>query len=250
MVRVPYFLFFVGLSTTPPPSLAATFQEIIDGRGELSAFVSVAERFTLCLVTSPPKETPFSGFLQPSEFATLRVSWAGDCSDLVAYHILPSPSLAPISLCKAASLRCEHLLAQFAVCEPWRCPNVMFASAYGSTGRQGCLEIYSGFGPASNVAVADLPFDNGYVHIITRQTTSKTVVAAQLLTLMQAVIKTNLTDLVDATGNLTVFAPTDDAFREAGIEVNSFPTDTLGCHALAGTVGYSTVLGGGQGYRT
>jgi uncharacterized surface protein with fasciclin (FAS1) repeats len=86
------------------------------------------------------------------------------------------------------------------------------------------------------------------------QAPSKTVAAAQLSTLLQAAQKANITDLVDTTANLTLFAPTDDAFREAGIDINLLSTeqltDTLRYHAIAGAVGYSTVLEDGKEYQT
>lgn len=86
------------------------------------------------------------------------------------------------------------------------------------------------------------------------QTPSRTVEAAQLSNLAQALQKANLTTIVDSIANLTIFAPTNDAFREAGIRIDSLSveelSDALQYHAFAGTLGYSTVLENGKEYST
>ena len=50
-------------------------------------------------------------------------------------------------------------------------PNVVFGSAFGSTGQDvvaGGLKIYSGIGESANVIGEELNFDSGVVHVIDR----------------------------------------------------------------------------------
>jgi hypothetical protein len=175
MVRVPSFLLLAGLFT---PSLAATFQEVIRGRGELSALVAVAERFPSVLgnftteggTLLAPANDALLRFLATFGIRDLASVSEATARDLVAYHILPQ-SLPNSNLTMQGGIVANTDLNSTAYANLGGAPNVVFASAFGSTGQfqsQGSLKIYSGVGPASNVTVVDLQFDNGYVHIIDR----------------------------------------------------------------------------------
>ncbi len=75
----------------------------------------------------------------------------------------------------------------------------------------------------------------------------------QFSTLVAALERTNLTSVLNGTGNYTVFAPTNAAFTAAGIDVNAIPvdqlTDVLLYHVLGATV-KSTDLMEGQTYAS
>jgi uncharacterized surface protein with fasciclin (FAS1) repeats len=75
----------------------------------------------------------------------------------------------------------------------------------------------------------------------------------QFSTLVKALERTNLTSVLNGTAAYTVFAPTNKAFSDAGIDVDAIPvadlTEVLLYHVLGGTV-KSTDLAAGQTYAT
>jgi len=84
----------------------------------------------------------------------------------------------------------------------------------------------------ATVQVADVECDNGVVHIIDEVVTlppviSKNILWSGLNTLSRAVNKAGLANLVDTTAGITLFAPSDNAFRIAGIDVDNTPVDDL-----------------------
>ena len=75
---------------------------------------------------------------------------------------------------------------------------------------------------------------------------STTAMAANLTSLAGALTAANLVETVDTLAGVTIFAPTNDAFKAIG---NLLPnltmeqtTDILTYHVVAGTVGYSALL--------
>lgn len=86
------------------------------------------------------------------------------------------------------------------------------------------------------------------------QPCTKTAQAASLTTLYDAIQKTNLTEVVDTTAKFTCFAPTNDAFQAAGIDLNALSNeqiiDALKYHSIVGDVGYSTAFEDGREYQT
>jgi len=85
---------------------------------------------------------------------------------------------------------------------------------------------------SAEVLTADINCTNGVVHIITQVITLPPLLSDEikwsgLKTLFEAVNKTSLTDVVDTTGGITLFAPTNKAFKDAGIVVENTTVDVL-----------------------
>lgn len=83
---------------------------------------------------------------------------------------------------------------------------------------------------------------------------TKTAEVASLSTLFEAIEKTNLTEVVDTTAKFTCFAPTNEAFAAAGIDLSALSNDqivdALKYHSIVGDVGYSTAFEDGKEYQT
>jgi uncharacterized surface protein with fasciclin (FAS1) repeats len=84
----------------------------------------------------------------------------------------------------------------------------------------------------AQVVLADVVCSNGVVHVIDEvimlpPVISKSILYSGLNTLSSAINKAGLGNLVDTTAGITIFAPSDTAFRLAGIVVDDTPVDTL-----------------------
>jgi len=84
----------------------------------------------------------------------------------------------------------------------------------------------------AQVVLADVVCSNGVVHVIDEvimlpPVISKSILYSGLNTLSRAINKAGLGNLVDTTAGITIFAPSDTAFRLAGIVVDDTPVDTL-----------------------
>lgn len=84
----------------------------------------------------------------------------------------------------------------------------------------------------AQVVLADVVCSNGVVHVIDEvimlpPVISKSILHSGLHTLSSAIHKAGLGNLVDTTPGITIFAPSDTAFRLAGIVVDDTPVDTL-----------------------
>ncbi|KAJ3536852.1 hypothetical protein NMY22_g5846 [Coprinellus aureogranulatus] len=182
-------------------------------------------------------------------------------NDLFAYHLLPLVHAASELSVTGGQIVSTSLLDE-AYANLEGASNVLFTSAYGSTGQEsalGALKVYSGVGGEATVTRPDLEYDGGLVHVIDRvlnfpQPCTKTAEAASLTTLFDAIQKTNLTEVVDTTAKFTCFAPTNEAFQAAGIDLNALSNqqivDALKYHSIVGDVGYSTAFEDGQEYQT
>lgn len=86
------------------------------------------------------------------------------------------------------------------------------------------------------------------------RTCTQTAQAASLSTLTQAFRTAGLWETVDKTAKFTCFAPTDEAFQAAGINISALSTEGLTAalryHSIVGEVGYSTALEDGKDYQT
>ncbi|KAJ3536719.1 hypothetical protein NMY22_g5906 [Coprinellus aureogranulatus] len=182
-------------------------------------------------------------------------------SDLIAYHILPRRVLSA-NLSSAGGVVVDTALTSPQHANLQGSPNVVYASAFGDDGQgndQGSVSLYSGVGEAASITSGDVGFEGGVVHIIDHvlnmpQTCTQTAQAASLSTLTEAFRKANLWQSVDTTPNFTCFAPTNEAFQAAGLDIQSIPeeqvTNLLKYHLIEGEVGYSTALEDGKQYQT
>ncbi|RXW23719.1 hypothetical protein EST38_g2137 [Candolleomyces aberdarensis] len=220
---------------------AATVQEVIAERPELSRFNSISTRFPAVLrdltvsggTLLAPNNDAVSSFIASAGIPDLASITEAAARDLLSYHVLP------------LALRSTDLSS----------PNVVFASAFGSTGQEVApsgLKIYSGIGTPSNVTTPDVVFDDGVLNF--PRPCTETAEAASLSSLLRALQRANLTETVDTTPKFTCFAPTDAAFQRAGIDVEALTpqqlTDALMYHSIVGDVGYSTAFEDGRQYQT
>ena len=133
--------------------------------------------------------------------------------------------------------------------------NVTGGQVVEGIAKDGGVSIFSGGRAESKVSTADVTFDGGVVHVIDSVLTipasiAETAAAANLTQLTGALTKANLVTAVTEAEDVTVFAPTNEAFEKiasvaAGLSVEEL-TDVLTYHVVAGTVGYSTELESGD----
>ncbi|KAK5167835.1 uncharacterized protein LTR77_007534 [Saxophila tyrrhenica] len=108
--------------------------------------------------------------------------------------------------------------------------------------------LTSGLKLESTVVQADVNYTNGVVHIIDSvlqvpRNVSTTAIGAGLTALAGALTLTDLVDTVDGLSDVTIFAPTNAAFRAIGRTAANLSTsdltDILTYHVINGTVVYS-----------
>ncbi|KAL6711173.1 hypothetical protein ACN47E_005704 [Coniothyrium glycines] len=125
----------------------------------------------------------------------------------------------------------------------------------------GNVTIYSGLLANSSVTQADVNFTGGVIHVVDRLLTlpedaASTLLAANLTSLRGALVNATLVDTVNNTPNLTIFAPTNEAFRNIGSALPNLTaeqiTDVLTYHVVAQgpSIGYSSTLSNGSTLTT
>lgn len=100
----------------------------------------------------------------------------------------------------------------------------------------------------SQVIAADIEADNGVIHVIDRVILPPSVVNiaidnANFTTLVDAVVKAGLADVLSGPGPFTVFAPTNDAFDALFAAINVGGLDDLSAEALIPILTYHVVAG-------
>jgi uncharacterized surface protein with fasciclin (FAS1) repeats len=97
----------------------------------------------------------------------------------------------------------------------------------------------------------DIAYDNGIIHVIDSflvvpANVSTTAIAANLTSVVGALISADLVEAVDTTEDVTIFAPSNMAFSSIGSALRNITTEDLTSvltyHVVAGTVGYSSML--------
>lgn len=105
------------------------------------------------------------------------------------------------------------------------------------------------------ILLQDVKFDGGIIHIINSVLTvpaniTSTAQANGLTTLATALTQTNLLDTVNVLPDITVFAPTNQAFAAINSTIASLSPSQLSSiltyHVVNGTVAYSTTLQNGE----
>ncbi|KAJ2927551.1 hypothetical protein H1R20_g9545, partial [Candolleomyces eurysporus] len=248
---------------------AATVQEVIAERPELSRFNAITTRFPAVLrdltvaggTLLAPNNDAVSSFIASAGIPDVASITEASARELLSYHVLPL-ALRSTDLSRSGGALADTSLLDDRLANLQGSPNVVFASAFGSTGQEVApsgLKIYSGVGTPSNVTTQDVVFDDGYLHVIDRvlnfpRPCTETAEAASLSRLLRALERANLTEAVDTTPKFTCFAPTDAAFQRAGIDVETLSPQTLAnalmYHSIVGDVGYSTAFEDGREYQT
>ena len=99
--------------------------------------------------------------------------------------------------------------------------------------------------------VQDVNFTGGVIHVIDRflvlpEVPSDTLTTAGLSSLRGALNQTDLIEAFDTTPDVTIFAPSNEAFRNIGSALANISNEDLASvltyHVVNGTVGYSSGL--------
>ncbi|KZM22933.1 uncharacterized protein EKO05_0004915 [Ascochyta rabiei] len=123
----------------------------------------------------------------------------------------------------------------------------------------GNVTFFSGSLSNSSVTQADVNFTGGVIHVIDRflvlpEVPSDTLTTANLTSLRGALNATNLLDAVDFTPDVTIFAPSNQAFQDIGSALGNLSTEDitniLTYHVVNGTVGYSSGIENGTTLTT
>ncbi|KAK3363630.1 FAS1 domain-containing protein [Lasiosphaeria hispida] len=111
--------------------------------------------------------------------------------------------------------------------------------------------VFSGYKQAAMVTVPDVAFDGGVIHVIDTvltvpATPGQTAINTGLTSLAGALTNAQLADGLDALVDVTIFAPSNDAFEAIGSAVGTLDTQALAnilaYHVVSGQVRFSTDL--------
>ncbi|KAF2086722.1 Fasciclin-domain-containing protein [Saccharata proteae CBS 121410] len=197
-------------------------------------------------------------FLAPNNdaFATLLNSSSSsstaelvqEISALLTYHVLSGTYTAEEITSTPAFLPTMLMNSSFT--------NVTGGQVVEAVTTDNTTYFFSGLLQNSTVVQADLNFTGGVIHIIDRVLTipenaSATALDIGLTAFVGAVNETDLTQTVDTTPDLTIFAPNNDAFQSIGSALANLSTDDLATiltyHVVNGSqVYYSTALSDGM----
>ncbi|KAK4155165.1 hypothetical protein C8A00DRAFT_13789 [Chaetomidium leptoderma] len=116
--------------------------------------------------------------------------------------------------------------------------NVTGGQKVGLVMVNGTATVFSGYKQVAGVVTADVQFDGGIVHIIDTVLTvpanpAQTAINTGLTSLAGALTAAGLVDPVNSLADITVFAPSNDAFKAIGSALG-----TLAPQDLAGILGY------------
>lgn len=216
-------------------SFALSIREAISQRGDLSTLNAISTRFPSILgdlasqggTLLAPTNNALSSYINDAGIADIGSISEADARDLLSYHSIPI-SLKSADLTQTGGTIVNTKLMTEAFANLQGQPNVVYASAFGSTGQEqalGNLQIFSGAGAPANVTGSDLAWDSGFLHVIDRvlnypQPCGKTakVENHSMSRFHEALTAANLTASVDNTPKFTCFAPTDAAFAAAGVD--------------------------------
>ncbi|KAK4452933.1 hypothetical protein QBC34DRAFT_20962 [Podospora aff. communis PSN243] len=111
--------------------------------------------------------------------------------------------------------------------------------------------VFSGYKQAAMVVTADVAFSGGLIHIIDNVLTvpanpAQTAINTGLTSLAGALTTAQLADGVNSLTDITIFAPTNDAFEAIGSAVSTLPQQTLAgilaYHVLTNQIQFSTSM--------
>lgn len=234
------------------PSLAAA----LNSSSDLSTLSSLVPPSVLQTLNAASNIT----ILAPSNSAFQKVSQAqlsalssnpGLLTALLEYHVLNGTYLA-------------SAIPQNGTFVPTLLTNKTYTNVTGgqvveAVAQDNQVVFFSGNLSNSTVTTANVNFTGGVIHIIDTVLTipglvSDIATTAGLTSVRGALVQANLVDTVNYTPDLTVFAPTNEAFQNIGSALPNLTVDDLTkiltYHVVAGTVGYSTKLMNGTSLKT
>ncbi|KAJ4342239.1 hypothetical protein N0V87_001224 [Didymella glomerata] len=212
----------------------------LPGLGELVQGLSSAQNITILA----PSNEAFAAI--GNETVQALASNTGLLTALLQYHVLNGTYLSSAITNQSAFV-------------PTLLTNGLFTNVTGgqvveavTTGDN--VTFFSGLLSNSTVSTADVNFTGGVIHVIDRflvlpTNVSDTLTSANLTGLRGALNATNLLDAVDTTPDVTIFAPTTEAFRDIGSALANASVEDIAniltYHVVNGTVGYSSGLENG-----
>lgn len=213
---------------------------LLQNQPEIVEALTAAENITILA----PSNAAFEKFLAANP-------GAADQADVVAallqYHVLGA--LVPSTGFSETPAYVATLLT-----DPMY-TNVTGGQVVEGVAKDGGVSVFSGGRAESKVETADVTFDGGVVHVIDTVLTipgsiADAATAANLSSLAEAVVATNLLSVVEGIEDITLFAPTNEAFAAiADVAATLSPEElaaVLQYHVVAGTVAYSGELESGE----
>ncbi|KAK0114706.1 hypothetical protein ONS95_014191 [Cadophora gregata] len=219
-------------------STLSSLTSLISANPSLLEALGSAQNITILA----PSNDALAGFLNSTAGAAAATD-PGAVAALLTYHVLNGTY--PASAFTNTSQFIPSLLTNSSF------TNVTGGQVVEARLRGETVSIFSGLLSASNVSVANVNFTGGVVHVIDTvltvpQSASNTAGALNLTSLAGALTTAGLVETVDSLADVTIFAPSNEAFQAIGSALPNLSTEALSgiltYHVVQGTVGYSTLL--------
>lgn len=192
-----------------------------------------------------PSNDAFNRFLNTSS-GSAAANDSGALVALLTYHVLTGTYYAS----NLTSLNGPAFI-------PTLLSNTSYANVTGgqrveATTQNSGLSFISGSGQLSNVTTANVNFTGGTIHIIDNvlsipQSDAATLTSANLTSLAEALTQANLVQTVSDLADVTIFAPSNEAFNAIGNLIGGLSADELTAiltyHVVPGRVLYSSLIG-------
>ncbi|KAL2195196.1 FAS1 domain-containing protein [Corynascus similis CBS 632.67] len=166
----------------------------------------------------------------------------------LAYHVLSGVHfVSDLSKSQGASVPTFLNMAAYS--------NVSGGQVVHSKSQNGAVNLITGNNMQSNLQPYDFNYVGGTLHIIDSVLTipkslTNTLIAGGLTAAVGALRRASIEDTLNEASDVTIFAPTNDAFNAIGSLVNSMTleqlTSVLNYHVVRGKVLYSELLTGGS----
>ncbi|KDR70012.1 hypothetical protein GALMADRAFT_901100 [Galerina marginata CBS 339.88] len=241
-------IFLLGFAAT---ALAQSIVDVLKGQSQLSTLVTLLNTqpdlvSTLGSATNitllAPHNDAFTQFLN-SPAGMQAATTPGAVAALLTYHVIKGTF--PASAFTSTPVFVSTLLT-----------NTSFTNVTGGQVVEGVapqgggVNIFSGLKSKSSVTTPNIAFTGGIIHVIDNvltipPTVSVTAAANNLTQLASAVTSTGLLSAVDTTPNITVFAPTNDAFSAISNVVKGLSNAQLSSilqYHVVPALGYSSLL--------
>jgi len=231
------------LSNTPE---LANLTSLLQGQPDLVEALSSAQDITILA----PSNDAFAALLATEEGQAVAADPAAVAA-LLTYHVLNGTFFGADITETPAFVKTLLADNQYT--------NVTGGQNLQAAVEDGNVVFTSGLLQKSTVSTADVNFTGGVVHIIDTvltipALTSETALAANLTALYGALGATELVSAVDETPDLTIFAPTNEAFEKIAAALANASTEDIASvlqyHVVAGTVAFSTGLENGAQIET
>ncbi|KAF2235953.1 beta-Ig-H3/fasciclin [Viridothelium virens] len=234
---------------------AQSLTSVLQGNSDLSTLTSTLQKFPSLLqslgsasnitILAPTNEAFNALFATPAGMAAQNDD--GLLQAVLQYHVINGTY--PASSIPSSGAFVPTLLTNSSY------TNVTGGQRVEGISQNGNVTFFSGGKATSNVTQADVKFDGGIIHVINAVLTvpaniTSTAQASGLSTLASALTQTNLLNTVNVLPDITVFAPTNQAFAAINSTIAMLSTQQLASvleyHVINGTVAYSTTLMDGE----